>query len=146
MGKARIYPYLHLPGFPKPCELGPKLPFPSQTFRAACPQAPACCFPCFWRGGGGGSRDLPPPPRPSLAPCPPSPLPDGLCGSLSGIQNTSNWALPPLFQQPPCPAQRLSALISSLCPRHLRSASGAASAPSPLGSRSPSPLEPGSLA
>lgn len=34
------------------------------------------------------------PPRPSLAPCPPSPLPDGLCGSLSGIQNTSNGLFP----------------------------------------------------
>lgn len=74
MGKARIYPYLHLPGFPKPCELGPKLPFPSQTFRAACPRAPACCFPSFGRGGGGGSRDLPPPQaRPGALPSLPSP-------------------------------------------------------------------------
>lgn len=145
MGKARIYPYLHLPGFPKPCELGPKLPFPSQTFRAACPRAPACCFPSFGRGGGGGSRDLPPPQAlPGALPSLPSPR--WSLWLLVRHPKYFQWALPPLFQQPPCPAQRLSALISSLCPRHLRSASGAASAPSPLGSRSPSPLEPGSLA
>lgn len=126
MGKARIYPYLHLPGFPKPCELGPKLPFPSQTFRAACPRAPVASPASGEEEEEGAETFLPPRPslRPALpplsqmvsaAPCQASKiLPMGSSPSFpaASLPGSAPFSLNLLFV-PEAPPQRL---WGSLCP------------------------------
>lgn len=90
--------------------------------------APAWCSPCFEEeeelGAGpaqAAGRTCPPLPglllpMAALAPCPPSPHPDGRCISLSGIQEDFS---PVLFPSSPAasswPGCSLSALIPSLC-------------------------------
>lgn len=126
MGKARIYLALHLPGFPKPCELGPKLPFPSQTpGRCRLPLSPSLLLRVRRRRREPRPSSPPGPPwRPALpplsqtvsaAPCQASKiLPMGSSPSFpaASLPCSAPFSLNLLFV-PEAPPQRL---WGSLCP------------------------------